>query len=65
MATTTCDATTEEVDADEARAEFEAQVRDALGIGRVDFLEALDRGDFDETDREDVVRLRMLAPFAR
>jgi hypothetical protein len=58
-------AVVEEMTADESRAEFNAQVSDRLGITGPEFLERLDRGDYDNTDSEDVVRLRILAPFGR
>jgi hypothetical protein len=58
-------AVVEEMTADESRADFNAQVSDRLGITGPEFLERLDRGDYDNTDSEDVIRLRILAPFGR
>ncbi|MCA0437852.1 MAG: hypothetical protein M9891_13735 [Austwickia sp.] len=55
----------EEMTVDEGRAMFEALSRDRLGIGREEFLRRLDAGDYDETDSEDVIRLRIMAPFGR
>lgn len=65
MATQVCDVDVEEMSVEDAHAAFEAQALDALGVSREDFLTALDSGEYDDTDREDVIRLRMLAPFAR
>jgi hypothetical protein len=58
-------AVVEEMTAAESRAAFNAQVSDRLGISGLEFLERLDRGDYDQTDSEDVIRLRILAPFGR
>lgn len=57
--------TVEELSVEDGHRLFESAVRDALGIGRVEFMERLDRGEFDGTDSEDVIRLRMIAPFGR
>lgn len=58
-------ATVEEMTLEESRAAFNAQVSDRLRITGAKFLAALDRGDYDNTDSEDVIRLRVLAPFGR
>ncbi len=58
-------ATVEEMTLEESRVAFNAQVSDRLGITGAEFLAALDRGDYDNTDSEDVIRLRVLAPFGR
>jgi hypothetical protein len=58
-------AVVEEMTAVESRAAFNAQVSDRLSISGREFLERLDRGDYDNTDSEDVVRLRILAAFGR
>jgi hypothetical protein len=55
----------EELTVAEAHAMFNRLSRDRLGISRRDFLARLDRGEYDNTDSEDVIRLRILAPFAR
>jgi hypothetical protein len=55
----------EELTVAEAHAMFNRLSRDRLGISRREFLARLDRGDYDNTDSEDVIRLRILAPFAR
>lgn len=55
----------EELSVEEARAMFSTQVSDRLGMSGSEFLRRLDAGDFDNVDNEDVVRLRMLAPFGR
>lgn len=65
MATQMCDVEVEEMSVEVAHSAFDAQARDALGVSGETFLAALDRGEYDGTDREDVIRLRMLAPFAR
>lgn len=49
----------------ESHAMFNRLARNKLGISRAEFLTRLDRGDYDQTDSEDVIRLRILAPFAR
>lgn len=41
------------------------QVSDRLGISLEEFFDRLDRGDFDGTDDENLLRLVMLVPFAR
>lgn len=64
--TSTCvDVAVEETTVDEGRAMFDGLVFDRLGIGREEFLRRMDAGDYDDTDSEDVIRLRLLAPFAR
>lgn len=55
----------EELTVAESHAFFNRLSRDRLGIGRQEFLERLDAGEYDTTDSEDVIRLRILAPFAR
>ncbi len=55
----------EEMTVDEGRAMFDALCRDRLGVGREEFLRRLDAGAYDDTDSEDVVRLRIMAPFGR
>jgi hypothetical protein len=64
----TADATTtevEELSQAEGREMFAAQVSDRLGMRPDEFLARMDDGEFDETDDEGIVRLMMLAPFAR
>ena len=58
-------AVVEEMTAVESRAAFNAEVSDRLSISGRQFLERLDRGDYDKTDSEDVIRLLILAPFGR
>lgn len=58
-------AVVEEMTLEDSRAAFGAEVSDRLGITREQFLEALDRGDYDKTDSEDIIRLYILAPFGR
>lgn len=73
MSTSLDDATTgialpvevEELTPSESHAMFNRLSRDRLGISRLEFLERLDRGEYDNTDSEDVIRLRIMAPFAR
>jgi hypothetical protein len=55
----------EEMSVADARRVFAGRVRDALGIGREEFLRRLDAGEYDGTDREDVIALRILAPYGR
>lgn len=57
--------TAEELSVADSRALFRAQVQDRLGIAPEEFLARLDRGEYVDTDSEDVVRLAMLAPFGR
>lgn len=59
------DVVVEEAATGESRAAFHAQVSDRLGISGAEFLWRLDRGEYDMTDSEDIIRLRMLAPFGR
>ena len=56
---------TEEMSVDEGRAMLDALCLDRLGMDRVEFLRRLDAGEFDDADSEDVVRLRIMAPFGR
>lgn len=66
MATVTeCDVHVEELTQAQSRAMFEDLVRDRLGITRKQFLAAFDAGQYDDTDSEEVIRLCLLAPFAR
>lgn len=55
----------EEMTAEEGRQFFERLVGDRMGMTTDQFLRRLDRGDFDGVDSEDMVRLRLLEPFAR
>jgi hypothetical protein len=55
----------EELTPAESHAMFNRLSQDRLGISRLEFLERLDRGEYDNTDSEDVIRLRIMAPFAR
>ena len=55
----------EELTTAESHAMFNRLSRDRLGISRREFLDRLDRGEYDNTDSEDVIRLRIMAPFAR
>ena len=63
--TTSSSVTVEEMTPAQGRSMFEALCRDRLGISREEFLRRLDDGDYGESDAEDVVRLTVLAPFAR
>ena len=65
MSVYTAGAVVEEMTLEDSRAAFGAEVSDRLGITREQFLESLDRGDYDETDSEDIIRLSILAPFGR
>ena len=49
----------------ESHAMFNRLAQNKLGIGRTEFLARLDRGEYDQTDSEDVIRLRIMASFAR
>ncbi len=60
-----CGVYVEELSQDAARAMFAREVSDRLGLTRWEFLERLDRGDYDGQDDETIFRLRMLAPFGR
>jgi hypothetical protein len=59
------DVRVEEMTVKQGRALLEAATRGALGIGRAEFLIRLDGGEYEGTDSEDVIRLRLLAPFGR
>lgn len=63
----TCEVTAavEEISASEGRELVDGLARDRFGISAEDFLSRLDAGEYDGVDDEDVIRLRMLAPFAR
>lgn len=65
MATQVHDETVEEMTVEEGRTAFNALTRDALGLTGDQFLVALDAGAYDDTEDEQVIRLRMLAPFGR
>lgn len=54
-----------EMSTEAGRAMLRGQVRDRLGITLDEFLDRVDRGDYDATDDDQVLRLVMLAPFAR
>lgn len=58
-------AKTEELSAGEAHSMMESLTQDRLGLSRLEFLRRLDAGAFDGDDSETVVRLKVLAPFAR
>ncbi|MGL4176531.1 MAG: hypothetical protein ACRCSN_10675 [Dermatophilaceae bacterium] len=61
----TCDAVVEEMTVDEGRRMLDALTCDRLGLSREEFLRRLDDGEYEGTDSEDVIRLRLLAPFGR
>ena len=65
MSTCEVTATVEEMSTTEGRQLVDGLARDRLGIGAEDFLARLDAGEYDGIDDEDVIQLRMLAPFAR
>lgn len=67
MNTTTCasDVVIEEMSREDGAAMLHGMTCDRLGISGSEFLERLDAGEYDDTDSEDVIRLRMMAPFAR
>jgi hypothetical protein len=54
-----------EMSVEDAHAMFDGRAMDTLGIGREEFLRRLDAGEYDGTDREDIIAMRMLAPFGR
>jgi hypothetical protein len=55
----------DELTVEEGHAMFNRLSQDRLGISREEFLDRLDRGEYDDTDSEDVILLRILTPFAR
>jgi len=55
----------EEMSTAEGRRMLQGLTRDTLGISVDDFLSRLDAGEYDTAEQEDVLRLVMLAPFAR
>lgn len=65
MSTCEVTATVEEMSTVEGRELVDGLTRDRLGISAEDFLGRLDAGDYDGVDDEDIIQLRMLAPFAR
>lgn len=67
MNATTCasDVVVEEMSREDGAAMLHAMTCDRLGVSGPEFLERLDAGEYDDTDSEDVIRLRMMAPFAR
>lgn len=65
MNTCTVSATVEEMSVDEGRAMFDGLAKDRLGLGRAEFLQRLDVGEYDGSEDEDVIRLSVLAPFGR
>lgn len=54
-----------EVSLEDGREKLDQRTKDRLGIGVDEFLRRLDAGEYMSTDDEDVLRLVMLAPFAR
>lgn len=54
----------EELTAEEGRTLLNGLTRDRLGISVEEFLRRLAAGEYDGTDDEEVLRLKMLAPFA-
>lgn len=65
MSVAAVSASIEEMTVEEGRALVDGLARDRLGIGREEFLRRLASGEYDEDEREDVVRLKVLAPFGR
>lgn len=65
MGACTVTATVEEATVDEGRQMVDAMAKDLLAIDRVEFLRRLDSGAYDDSEDENVLRLVMLAPFAR
>jgi hypothetical protein len=55
----------EEMSTAEGRSMLHGLARDTLGISGDEFLVRLDEGEYDTMEQEDVLRLVMLAPFAR
>jgi hypothetical protein len=55
----------EEMSSTEGRRMLGGLVRDELGISLDEFLMRLDHGDYDHVEHEGLLRLVMLAPFAR
>lgn len=55
----------EEISTEDGRKMLNERTLDRLGISAEDFLARLDRGEYDNTDDEAILRLAMLAPFAR
>lgn len=65
MSTCEVTATVEEISASDGRELVDGLARDRFNISAEEFLSRLDAGEYDGVDEEDVIRLRMLAPFAR
>ena len=62
------DVTTVELNAEEARALFDAVARERVGMSGADFLDAYDAGKFDDVEPDQVPGLTdvvMALPFAR
>lgn len=60
-----CGVDVEELSKDAARDMFAREVSDRLGLTRQEFLDRVDRGEYDGQDDETIFRLQMLAPFGR
>jgi hypothetical protein len=56
--------TVEETDTATGRRQLNELTNDLLGIPVDEFLTRLERGDYDNTEDDQIVRLKMLAPFA-
>jgi hypothetical protein len=67
METCMADVEVRELTVYESHQMFDALARKSLGIGRIEFLARLDQGELNLDVDEDqaLVKLRMLAPFAR
>lgn len=55
----------EEMTCEDGRSMLNALTRDRLGMSVEDFLKHLDAGDYADAEDEEILRLAMLAPFAR
>lgn len=55
----------EEMTVEQGRAMLGGLAHDTLGISADEFLARLDAGAYDDVEREDVLRMVMLVPFAR
>jgi hypothetical protein len=58
------EAIVEELTLEEGRQMLNGLTRDRLGIGVDEFLQNLEAGEYDESEDETILKLRMLVPFA-
>ncbi len=60
-----CGVVVEEMTPESGRVMLNRLATKTLGISGDEFLRRLDEGEYDDSEEEDVFRLRMLAPFGR